>query len=170
MPTPTYDLIAEQTVTGIAGAASITFSSIPQTYKDLVLEMSVLQSTGSSQQSRVQLNGDTGTNYSITYLDGNGSAASSGRLTSETSSAAYYVPSTGTASPIMSVLQFMSYSSGNVYKTWLTRTAPAAAYVSVYVHLWRSTAAITSITITTAGGSGGNLLSGCTFRLSGIAG
>jgi hypothetical protein len=40
MPTPTYDLI-ESTALG-SSASSITFSSIPSTYRDLVLVIDVI--------------------------------------------------------------------------------------------------------------------------------
>jgi hypothetical protein len=61
----TYVAIAEQTL-GTA-AASVTFSSIPGTYTDLVLVLSVQDASGNT--FALQFNGDTSTNYS-TVLTG----------------------------------------------------------------------------------------------------
>ena len=73
----TYTPIATTTLGSATG--SYTFSSIPQTYTDLVV---VAQATISvAAGSVVQFNGDTGNNYSYTYISGDGSSASSSRVT-----------------------------------------------------------------------------------------
>ena len=61
MPLPsTMTPIATNTLTAVA--SSVTFSSIPSTYTDLVL---VLQgSFDSADDVRFRFNGDTGSNYS----------------------------------------------------------------------------------------------------------
>jgi hypothetical protein len=73
----TFELIASSTV-GSGGASAITFSSIPSTYTDLSVALSVR--SGASFTRRVlalTFNGSTN-DYSDRYLLGNGSAASSG--------------------------------------------------------------------------------------------
>ena len=71
----TYTPIARQTLG--SAAASVTFSSIPQGYTDLVLVMNLGAAT--SDYVQIVLNSDTAnTLYSGTYLLGNGSSASSG--------------------------------------------------------------------------------------------
>ena len=72
----TYESITSNTVTGSA-AASVTLSSIPGTYTDLILIVD--GTTSSLEDITVQYNGDTGNNYSITYMSGSGTAAASGR-------------------------------------------------------------------------------------------
>lgn len=156
--------IATQTLS--SAAASVTFSGIPQTYTDLILVISAIQSTGADQQCRIQFNGDTGSNYSLTFLDGNGTSAVSGRNTSQTNMSVYYVASPGTASPITSIVQLQNYSNTTTNKTMLVRAGSTASVVSAYVGLWRNTAAITSLVVTPT--SGGNLQSGSTFTLYGI--
>jgi hypothetical protein len=160
----TYTPISTQTLS--SAAASVTFSGIPQTYTDLVLVISAIQSTGADQQCRIQFNGDTGSNYSLTYIDGNGTSAVSGRNTSQTNMSVYYVASPGTASPITSIVQLQNYSNTTTNKTMLVRAGSTASVVSAYVGLWRNTAAITSLVVTPT--SGGNLQSGSTFTLYGI--
>ena len=70
----THKLIETVTV-GVGGAASIEFTSIPQTYTDLKVVLSVRGSDGSGSL-RVQPNGLT-TNLSSRRLEGSGSGVSS---------------------------------------------------------------------------------------------
>ena len=70
-----YTLISSQTLGSTA--ASVTFSSIPQTYKDLVLRISAKDSTaGRNGTMLVYTNTTTGTNNSFTQLFGNAGSAS----------------------------------------------------------------------------------------------
>ena len=72
-PSGAYDALATVTVPS-GGASSITFSAIPQTgYSHLEIRGILLPSAAA--QGRIQFNGDTGTNYSIHSLYGNGSTA-----------------------------------------------------------------------------------------------
>ena len=73
----TYTLIASSTV-GAGGAASIDFTSIPATYTDLQVVLSVR--SGASYTRRVPtltVNGSSANDYRDLYLLGNGSSASS---------------------------------------------------------------------------------------------
>ena len=71
----TYEPISTQTL-GTA-PTTVTFSSIPQTYTDLVLVFNSKSTT--LNYPYLTVNSDTGANYSRTYLAGSGSAATSGR-------------------------------------------------------------------------------------------
>ena len=71
----TYTPIATQTTSGSTGA--VTFSSIPQTYTDLVVVINT--SLSGLCNSLLQFNGDTGSNYSGTVIGGSGSAPITGR-------------------------------------------------------------------------------------------
>lgn len=161
MATNTY--IALDKVTLGSAAASITFSSIPQTYTDLVV---VVSGNGAvSTGICMQFNGAT-TNYSLTQLGANGSAASSARRTSQSFinlTYSGYFTTTGQSNIIANV---MNYANTTTYKTVLTRSGNAANGVDAIVGLWSSTAAITSITIVNDGS--GNIASGTTFSLYGI--
>lgn len=163
MPLPsTMTPIATQTLT--ADAASVTFSSLPQGYTDLML---VINSKGSvTNYPAIRVNGDTGTNYSRTYLTGNGTAASSGRDT--TISLAYINANSGNDTSnfnYVGTAHFMNYSNTTTYKTFLGRSSNAGSGADATVNLWRSTAAITSITALL---NTGNYSTGSIFTLYGI--
>ena len=70
-------LISSQTL-GTA-AATVTFSSIPSTYRDLVVRLSLNDNSGSVDRFHLIINNDTGNNYSLTRLVGDGSTATSMR-------------------------------------------------------------------------------------------
>lgn len=157
-----YTLISTQTL--LNPAASVTFSSIPQTYKDLVLEF-VGYASVATDNLAMRFNGDLGNNYSDTYVAGNGTAASSTRRTNVSSmNMGNYTPASG--SPGFDIINIMSYSSGSVYKTAISRNNDASNWVASYVGLWRSTVAITSITLICPNG---NVGSGTTFKLWGVS-
>jgi hypothetical protein len=158
----TYKAIATQTLG--SATASITFSSIPATYTDLVL----VANAGDTANAGIymQFNGDTGTNYSYTRLTGDGSSGTS-QKTSTT--AKTYVMGANLAVPSsvngMFQLNIMNYANTTTYKTTIGTESIAAAGVVAKAFLWRSTSAITSILIAD---DGGNLLTNSTFTLYGI--
>jgi hypothetical protein len=146
-----------------SAAASYTFSSISGSYTDLILICS--SKAAGAGDFLINLNGDSGTNYSFTRISGNGTTASSARGTSNTSSFIGSIPGTGSEFSV-NTIQFQNYSNSTTFKTFIGRTAFASNNTSAVVSLWRNTAAITSIAISS---NGGNLQTGCTFTLYGIA-
>lgn len=161
--TITYDKIATTT---LGSAATVTFSSIPGTYTDLVLISSAKNSSGAGGTYQIVINSDTGSNYSATYLQGTGSAANSGRFTNNTVA---YVSRSADASGSeysLGIVNFMNYANTTTFKTLLSRGNEASATTIALVNLWRSTSAITSINIEQPGG--GNFAAGCSFTLYGI--
>jgi hypothetical protein len=77
----TYTLIESQ-VLG-SSAASVTFSSIPATYTDLVLKVSVRSNRAAGFDNiDIRFNGDSASNYSRTIISGNGEEVSSSRTSS----------------------------------------------------------------------------------------
>jgi FlaG/FlaF family flagellin (archaellin) len=163
----TYEPIAS--VTLAADASSLTFgssNSLPQTYTDLILVCQQFQSVGGYPVS-VRANGDSGSNYSFTHLKGNGTTASSNRYSSQTLWQFDFESSSSTTAYTISIIQFMSYSNSNVFKTALSSAGRAGGGVDRSVGLWRSTAAITQLDVLLASG---NFKSGSTFSLFGIRG
>jgi len=72
--------LVETITVGSGGAASITFSNIPQTGKDLLLLLSLRSNAAFAVAfSRVQVNSDSGSGI---FLRSSGSAASTGTFTS----------------------------------------------------------------------------------------
>ena len=164
----TYTPIATTTLG--SAASSVTFSSISGSYTDLILIASnIVPSTG--MDITMIVNSDSGSNYSTTYLSGDGTNARSGRLTSQTK---MYVSDiwvgVGGTNPTMFIVNCMNYSNATTYKTFLSRAAvqgaSSAAETTANVSLWRSSSAITSVTLQTSSGTMG---SGSTFTLYGIA-
>lgn len=162
MPTQTYTPIARQTVSG-SSTSTITFSSIPATYTDLVLIASGRTSTDLDINGRV--NGDSGSNYSRTALSGTGSAAVSARSSNLTYFRFNYDGYWTNGSVSTSIAHFMNYCNTNINKTFLTRSNNTATGVDTQVTLWRSTVAINSIEIYV---SGGTYVADSTFTLYGI--
>jgi hypothetical protein len=164
----TYVPIASQTLA--AAAPSVTFSSIPSTYQDLVL-VAQARSTyaNTSDILGIQINGDTGTNYSYTRLTGDGSSAASARETGLTYwRINYSIPGASATSGIygMDTFNIMNYANTSTYKTMLWRNSPAQIEAAAGVYLWRSTSAISSIYLFAANAS---FATGSTFTLYGIA-
>ena len=160
----TYEPIATTTISGNS-TASFTFSSIPATYTDLVLIANWTQYTGTLRELAIQLNGDTGTNYSITEVYGNGTSALSYRR----SNYAYLdiaIQTPSVTSLNTNVVNFMNYANTTTYKTVLSRHSAAGAEAEALVGLWRSTAAINSIKLVFEGAV--NFGDGSTFTLYGI--
>ena len=171
----TYTLIASNTLG--SSAASVTFSAIPNTFTDLVLKFSVRSTGGSNtfDHINVTFNGDTASNYSRTYLNGNGAAAASGRSTSASLFGMLQAADGATATS-------NTFSNGELYIPSYTasqnkpvsqdsaqETNATTAYRVVNAGLWRNTSAITSIELA-VGGSGGStdFVSGSSFFLYGI--
>ena len=155
----TYEPIATQTLA--SAAASITFSSIPSTYTDLMLIVN--GTAGSGLNMLMQYNSDTATNYSTTRILGDGTTAMSDRITT---SADMYIGVMGTVNTT-NVIQVQNYANTTTYKTALSRANSSTIWVAGMVGLWRSTSAINAIEIYLA--SAGSFQTGTTATLYGIA-
>jgi len=154
----TYEPIATTTLS--SAASSVTFSSIPATYTDLVLVVTGLF-TSSGGNSRIRFNGDTGTNYSNTRLQGDGTSASSNRSTSQAFLRLDYDGNSSTV-PNMTRTNIFSYA-GSTNKTCLIESSEdknGSGSTVRTVGLWRDTSAITSIEV---------LMSSSTFATGTIA-
>lgn len=158
----TYEPIATTTLG--SAQSSYTFSSIPQTYTDLILIVSATNSIAGQSDFFQVGNGsvDTGSNYSYTGTAGDGSTASSYRATNGIRCYAGYMQ---TSSIYSSIINFQNYSNTTIYKTILVRKGQSDSYVESIVNLWRSTSAINTIKIFP---DSNNFASGSTFTLYGI--
>ena len=158
MPLPsTMTPIATNTL--VSAASTLTFSSIPQTYTDLVLVASnIVPSVG--MDITMYVNGDTGTNYSGNAIGGNGSGVTAGKVINKSYMyvSDWWVAINGT-NPTMFTVHCMNYSNATTYKTFLSRGtiqgATSTGETTAAVSLWRSTSAVTSITIQTSSGTMG---------------
>lgn len=157
----TYTPIATTTLG--SAASSVTFSSISGAYTDLIIVTNTQrETTGSGPVGfSARFNGDTGTNYSNTALLGDGSSASSSRDTNQTGVFVLLAPDSQWGN---SIIQINNYSNTTTNKTTLTRINATTNYAGAFVGLWRSTAAINSITFY----GSVNIKAGSTFTLYGV--
>jgi hypothetical protein len=167
----TYTELRKTTVGTATSSVTLDLTGISG-YTDLVLVAFVRNTSGSAtdESLNLEVNGDSGSNYSFTQLYGNGSTASSNRVSNTTVySSAGRVSGGGTTAGTFgaNIIQLQNYSNTTTNKTFLTRGNTAESYALTSVGLWRSTAAITSIKLSSGGGF--NLAVGSTFSLYGIA-
>lgn len=155
----TYEPISTQTVSGTS-TSTITFSSIPQTYTDLVLVSTLSQSADVSTVLR--FNSDTATNYSSARLRGTGAAADSQRASNGTGIEYWFGTLTGFGNVIW---QIQNYSNTTTYKTAISRNNNTQDWFGASVALWRSTSAISTVTYSMPSGY---VIAGSTFTLYGI--
>jgi len=158
----TYEPIA--TINLTAGATNYTFSSIPSTYTDLVM-VSYLRAGSTNSSYVLRFNSDSGSNYSNTVLYGDGSSPGSNRYSSQTSAyLTYYGFPTTTSTFGTIITNFQNYSNTTTNKTFIGKSQNSNSGVDAVVGLWRSTSAISSITIY----AGDTFASGSVVTLYGI--
>ena len=169
MAITTNNLISRQTV-GSAGAASVTFSNIPQTFTDLKI-VSSARSTATSGSSYMQVSFNSSTtSFTLKALYGSGSSASSYSEANVARWVGSVNPTDYTASTFANMdLYIPNYASAN-YKSYSADTADennnSSAEMLLIGGLWSNTAAITSITLSAASGS---FTQYSTFSLYGIS-
>jgi len=156
----TYEPLA---TTNLNGANTASFNSFSG-YTDLILIVQGTVTTGNSFY--IQFNGDTGANYSISNMQGNGSTIAGGRDTNATYINVY--GGMGTSIPTMYKVQIFSYSTSNATKSLLSEGSidtSSGGLVNRVVGTWRNSSAITSFSMTTFAGTFG---SGSVASLYGI--
>jgi hypothetical protein len=160
------DFQSIETVTvGSAGQSTITFSSIPQSFKHLQIRAFI--KFAGTDYGNLRFNGDTTTtNYRNHGLFGSGSGSAS----ANTAVSSAYFPFEGRAQVSPSILDILDYSNTN--KNKVTRElggfdTNGGGTVYMSSNLWMNTAAITSISITSQLGTFAEF---CQFALYGIRG
>jgi hypothetical protein len=154
MPTKTYTPLANITLG--AATASVVFSSIPATYRDLILVVVPLRA--STNNTALRINGSSASEYTSVRMYGDSGGASSD-TTSDTS-----LDIGGSATNYLSITQIMDYSATDKHKTILSRQGLGSTYTLALAGRWASTAAINSVQVF----SGANWDSGSTFNLYGV--
>jgi len=166
MANPTMTLIASNTV-GSGGVSSVTFSSIPATWTDLVVKFSTRTTiSGISDDVYMYPNG-LSTNSSGIQIGGTGAGTFSN---SNTYAGGFTDGSTATSNTFANTeIYIPNYTSSN-YKSHSTDTVlennATASYMALQAGLWSNTAAITSLQILAPNGV---FVQYSTFYLYGIA-
>lgn len=148
-----YESIATSTV-GVGGAASVTFSSIPSTYQHLQIRY-ISKSTSaftSDAFSTVRFNGDSGSNYAMHALLGDGGSATSFAATSQTNAwigLSPYGPSvTAFSGAVVDILDYANVNKNKTLRSLCGYDKNGGGAITLNSGLWINTSAISSMVIT----------------------
>jgi len=176
-----YESIA--TVTGNGSSSTITFSSIPSTYKHLQIRWIARQASGGNANITGQLKFNGTSTYYVDHVlqAVNGSVSSNSNQNAPGWNTYINIPYIGTGSAsltstygvgIMDIIDYASTSKNKTvrmfYGTDGNGDANTTYHVSLRSGLFADTTAISSITITTSNATAWN--TGTTFALYGIRG
>lgn len=162
MPTPTYTPLANLTLGSTA--TTVTFTSISQSYRDLILVVNGKATAGENPTFR--FNADTGSNYPQVNMYGNGSSATSA-ATNSTWFWLAYGTNFSTDEPSNAIVNIMDYSATDKHKTVLIRDNKSSGSTEAQAGRWASTSAVNSIALKF--NYGASWAVGTTFTLYGIA-
>lgn len=161
----TYELINSVEV-GSGGTTAINFTSIPQTFTDLLIKVSARMSTADWKS---YYNGNT-SNYNVTFLYGDGSSSASYRST-----VFGYIGLTNRTSDTSNVfgnadIYIANYATSQykqIEQFGVSENDATGAYINVTGQFWNDTSPITSITLTQY--TGGTISQYTTAYLYGIS-
>ncbi len=169
----TYTLIEAKTLT--TTAASVTFTSIPQTYTDLLLKFSCRSTSTAGldiyANLKIQFNSDTGNNYTGQLVFGLGSGSGgAGTYTSQAGNLFSYANGNVTTASTFSSgeLYIPNYTSNNQKSSsvdCVVENNATSGFVEVAAERWSGTSAITTIDVVSLYGLH---TSASTFYLYGI--
>lgn len=135
MATPTYELIDSTTLTSTS--TQVTFSSIPQTFQDLI----VVVDSQENENFQLELGGVT-SGVSNVRLHGASSSYDASSSTGNQGVATYY-------DSMVTIFEIMDYSSTDKYKTVIARTNGRQSSVGIIAGTWAHTSAINTLKLKT---------------------
>jgi len=150
----TYKLIEAKTLT--ATAASVTFTTIPQTYTDLILKISARSTSTAGADIyanlKIQFNSDTGNNYNGILLFTNLGSPGSGSYTSQPGNLFSYANGNVTTASTFSNMEIYipNYTGSNqkVYSVdGVVENNASNGFVEMAAERWTGTSAITTIDV-----------------------
>ena len=128
-------------------SATVEFSGIPNTYRDLVLVMSARSlASGAGDNVGIYFNSD-GSGYSTVRMYGTGSGTGSNFAPTSTRIAQIPVPAAGVSGFGVVTAEIMDYSETDKYTTVLIRGNNAADQVHAAAGAWEKVTAVNSITV-----------------------
>ena len=167
-----YESIASVVTT--AGQTSISFTSIPGTYKHLqirgIARNTIAGTTADTEYLR--FNSDSGPNYAYHQLYGNGSTVTANNSTTTSLIPYSEIPRNGTTASvfgsfIVDILDYASTTKNKTVRSFYGYDLNGSGIITLASGLWMSTAAITSINVNAAADT---MAAGATFSLYGIKG
>jgi hypothetical protein len=156
----TYTLIEAETLT--ATAASVTFSSIPQTYTDLILKISARSTSTAGADIyanlKIQFNSDTGNNYNGLLTFANVGSAGSGSYASQSGHLFSYANGNVTTASTFSNCEIYipNYTGSNQKVSsvdCVVENNATNSFVEFAAERWTGTSAITTIDVVSLYGS-----------------
>ena len=168
--TNSYESIASVSGTGSSG--TISFTSIPSTYKHLQLRfMASTSGTGGVENPWLRFNNDSTTLYSAHRLYGDGSAAAADAFTTVAQIRSGFINDSSNSDILgVAVIDILEYANTNINKTVRIFSGVdrnGSGFVTLSSGNWRSTTAINRIDLIV---SGLNWTSDSRFALYGIKG
>jgi hypothetical protein len=164
----TYTLISSNVLS--SAAATVTFSSIPSTYTDLVLRVSARSSA--SGALNLTINADSSSLYSTTNVFNSGGIATTTSYANQTRIRLLYLNSSSTAANTFTSAEFyIPFYTAAQNKPIAVMNAPedndtASNTNQASAGLYRSTTAITQLSLSPE--STNNFVAGSSFYLYGI--
>jgi hypothetical protein len=156
--------VALATTTLGSAAATVTFSSIPATYRDLIVVVTGGASSG-SRNVLISFNGDTNTsNFAAVQMSGDGSSPAGGGVPNTRILNNFGFMSADLNTVIKT--EIFDYAQTNKHKTYLTRANNAGNGVAALASRWANTNAINTVAITCEAST---FQVGSTFSLYGVA-
>ena len=146
--TTAYESIATVTI-GAGGATSATFSSIPSTYKHLQIR-GFARNSAADYTISARFNSDSGSNYTIHQLYGDGSTT--GAYANASTAGGVPIGQTAFGTSIFGafVCDILDYANTNKYKTsrsLVGQDRNGAGQILLESGLWSNTAAISNIEV-----------------------
>jgi hypothetical protein len=170
--TSSYESIA--TISPTTGTKTVTFSSIPSTYKSLQIRAIARTDNGGPGNDFIymRINGDTSSIYATHRLEGDGTNAGANGFANSTYNLYGYLPNNGALASTFSgqIIDLIDYASTTKNKTTkffsgINVNSSSNTQLQFSSGLWNSTAAVTSISFTVVNY---NFQLGTTFALYGI--
>jgi hypothetical protein len=160
-----YEAISSTTLS--SASTGITISSIPATYTDLRVVLSLKYATSSNATS-IRFNGDTASNYSYTYLYSNGSSNATSTSGNETRILVDHNAGFGTTQFVTYEMDIFSYTSSanKMILDKMSSDGNGSGAISRSSRCWRNSAAINSIVLSRF--DGGNYATGTSMTVWGI--
>jgi hypothetical protein len=168
--TTSFESIATTTASG--GTGTVTFSSIPGTYKHLQIRAIAtgVDDAGSSGNISMRVNSDTTSNYNRHALYGDGTTVTATGSAASSITISNWGNTMLLSYPTVLIIDVIDYADTTKLKTirsfsGIDSNGTQIAEINISSGLWRSTSAITSISFLSAG-----YYAGTTFALYGIKG
>lgn len=133
----TYEKIVNTTLQ--SSQSSVTFSSITNSYTDLIVVVSGSLASGGTGGLVIRCNNDSASNYSATQMDSSNGTSSSYKDNNITEMNLGIMSGSNESG---SIFHFNNYSSTTIWKSVISRGNNPASYIRTAIGVWRNTAAI----------------------------